>query len=151
MAATLPSFFQAATSTATYSVEFSQRAEPDREHSIGCVDANRSITADVAADDSIAVDHPGIRRPIHHDSLETYRPPAQFQREHAYHPVGAPAGAGNAEYHSFRFSRGCSGLVECQRVQKASLCSGVDREMKGLATLRTHFHKRFAHPRQIAR
>src|SRR3954464_6169940 len=98
---TLPSSYPAATSTAASSVVFSQRTESDSEHSVGGIDPYRPVTSDIAANNSVAVDHARIRRTVEHHSIESYRSPAEIERQGANDLVCSFARAGDPEDSSF--------------------------------------------------
>src|SRR4051812_29092870 len=126
---TLPSSYPAATSTATSLVVFSQRTESDGEHSVGGIDPYRPITSDIAAYNSVAVDHARIRRTVDHHSIESYRLPAEIERQRANDLVCSFARAGDPEDSSFGSGGRSARFIQCQRVEKASLSTSVEREV----------------------
>src|SRR5690349_3107454 len=126
---TLPSYCPAATSTAASSVVFSQRIESDCEYSVRRIDPYRPVTGDVTAQNSVAVDHAGIRRTVDHHSLESQRFPREIELQRTNDLVGFFRGSGNSEDRTLGDARSSARFIECQRIEEASLRAGVEREV----------------------
>src|SRR5438105_4805707 len=107
-----------------------------------------AISRDIAAKNSVAIDHSRRDRAIDNDVLESHGFSADLDIQERHYAIGLPRRSGNSKDTVVRVSGGFTCLSDHGGVEKRRLSSSVERKVKFPAGFGPHFHQRLAEPGQ---